>query len=247
LYLIKNWEKHFEIAQSKRVEGPLNWVPVPTKHDSLAFRRIMALEDGAAIFGAWILILEIAAKCKVRGKLGELSESGPIEYGPGELAMMTGCPPSLFKRALEVLTSPIVGWIIEDNSEKAQSSLGERSESTHLHDSTEHDKREQNRVGRKAPASRGVPRSARPPVDDDWLAELQEKPAYQNLEVRVVFSKMQVWCAAKGKQPTRLRLINWLNREDQPLNGATKISALDEIDRLYESYGNPTPKDEPLH
>ena len=230
------------------MEGPLNWVPVPTKHDSLAFRRIMSLEDGPAIFGAWILILEIAAKCKVRGKLGELSESGPIEYGPGELAMMTGCPPSLFKRALEVLTSPIVGWIIEDNSEKAKSALGERSESTHLHDSTEHDNTKQNRVGPAAPATRGVPRSARSVIcDDEFLSELQAKPAYTNLNVRLILSKMEVWCAAKGKQPTRLRLINWLNREDQPLNGGTKSSAFDDIERLYESYGNPTPKDEPLH
>ncbi len=65
-------------------------------------------------------------------------------------------------------------------------------------------------------------RSARPtPVsflpDEQYLESLQSKPAYQNLSVRHVYSKMQAWCEANRKTPTRRRLVNWLNREDQPL------------------------------
>lgn len=55
--------------------------------------------------------------------------------------------------------------------------------------------------------------------DEEFLDSLQAKPAYAALDVRLVYSKMSVWCEAKGKQPTRMRLINWLNREDQPMNG----------------------------
>lgn len=53
--------------------------------------------------------------------------------------------------------------------------------------------------------------------DDDWLKELQAKPAYQALNVALCYSKMVAWCEVKGKQPTRPRFINWLNREDVPM------------------------------
>lgn len=56
--------------------------------------------------------------------------------------------------------------------------------------------------------------------DEDWLKELQAKPAYQSLDVAHCYSKMLAWCEVKSKQPTRLRLINWLNREDRPLQAA---------------------------
>lgn len=53
--------------------------------------------------------------------------------------------------------------------------------------------------------------------DEEFLEELQNKPAYQGINVKRLYDKMVVWCEMKGKQPTRLRLINWLNREDIPM------------------------------
>lgn len=53
--------------------------------------------------------------------------------------------------------------------------------------------------------------------DDEYLEVLQADPAYAKLEVRHVFAKMSVWCTTRGKQPTRRRLVDWLNREDQPI------------------------------
>lgn len=239
MYQVKNWEKHFEIAQSKRVEGPLSWVPVPTKHDSLSFRRIMAMDDGPAIFGAWVLILQVAAKCKVRGMLGELSEDGPTEFGPGELEMMTGCPSSLFSRALEVLTSKEVGWIKEDSSETAYSELRECSDLTHLQKKTEQDSTEQDKTEQDKEDARGKPPRNQQQCDDDYLADLQKREAYRALNVRFVYGKMVAWCEQKHKQPTRLRLLNWLNREERPMatqpNGtsATPYKPDDSFQKAY--------------
>jgi len=53
--------------------------------------------------------------------------------------------------------------------------------------------------------------------DSDFLAELQATPAYSTLNVMHCYQRMVVWCANKGVQPTRSRLINWLNREDKPM------------------------------
>jgi hypothetical protein len=67
--------------------------------------------------------------------------------------------------------------------------------------------------------SRAKPRSTRSIkiCDEEYLEGLQSSDAYRRLDVKHVHAKMAVWCQNKGKQATRGRLINWLNREDQPL------------------------------
>jgi hypothetical protein len=72
-------------------------------------------------------------------------------------------------------------------------------------------------------ASRVKPRSARRPTacDDEFLVELQQNPAYQVFDVKTIYYRMVAWCQQKGKQPTRARLVNWLNREDRPMTAPT--------------------------
>ena len=53
--------------------------------------------------------------------------------------------------------------------------------------------------------------------DEDWLAELSQNPAYAALDVRLELGKMQAWCSANGKQPSRKRFVNWLNRTERPI------------------------------
>lgn len=71
------------------------------------------------------------------------------------------------------------------------------------------------------------PRSPSTPTlcDEEFLVELQSDEAYTNLNVRQVNAKMARWCKQNGKVATRRRLINWLNREDEPMengNGTNK-------------------------
>lgn len=53
--------------------------------------------------------------------------------------------------------------------------------------------------------------------DEDWLAELAKNPAYVGLNINVEANKMRAWCSANGKQPTRRRFVNWLNRAERPI------------------------------
>jgi uncharacterized protein YdaU (DUF1376 family) len=71
----------------------------------------------------------------------------------------------------------------------------------------------------KREASRGKPRSAQRPVicDEEFLEELQGNPAYAAFDVRTLYHRMVAWCGVHGKQPTRRRLVNWLNREEKPM------------------------------
>lgn len=55
--------------------------------------------------------------------------------------------------------------------------------------------------------------------DEEFLDGLQKSEAYASLNVRRCYARLLVWCENNHKQATRGRLISWLNREDQPLNG----------------------------
>ena len=53
--------------------------------------------------------------------------------------------------------------------------------------------------------------------DEDWLTSLESNPAYSSINVRIELGKMEAWCSANGKQPSRRRFINWLNRAERPI------------------------------
>lgn len=58
--------------------------------------------------------------------------------------------------------------------------------------------------------------------EDEWIALLEGNAAYQGIDIRKLKAKMEAWCVTNGKQPTRKRLLNWLNREDKPLQTEPK-------------------------
>jgi len=55
--------------------------------------------------------------------------------------------------------------------------------------------------------------------ESDWLEELKSDPAYVGIDVQNLHDKMIRWCKEKRQRPTRMRLINWLNKQDRQLNG----------------------------
>lgn len=106
-YQIRNWKAGFEVWQSKRIVGPLAWVGMPTKHDGKSFRRLIRQSNGPALFACWCLIVQIAAKCPVRGVLAD--SDGPLTAE--DMEDKTGCPAILFSEAIEVLSSDRIGWL----------------------------------------------------------------------------------------------------------------------------------------
>ena len=121
LYSIRDWNTHFEVSQTRKVEN-LRWVPVPVRHDGLSFRRVMSLDDGLAIFGAWNLLLQIAGKCKVRGVL-QTDSGRPMTAA--DVAIITGAPESGISHAMQVLASEDVGWLVESDSTQLESDSNE--------------------------------------------------------------------------------------------------------------------------
>ena len=56
--------------------------------------------------------------------------------------------------------------------------------------------------------------------DEIWLNQLGTKPAYNLIDVRREYSKMQTWCSVNRKMPTRRRFVAWLNRIEKPMDAA---------------------------
>jgi hypothetical protein len=72
-----------------------------------------------------------------------------------------------------------------------------------------------------APTSEKKPkRQAKPEPDEKtWLAGLMADPTYAGIDVTREHGKMVNWCQTNGKQATRRRFVNWLNRCDKPISG----------------------------
>ena len=106
LYAIKDWEAVYETASTRKLKH-LHWVPVPNKQDGRAYCYIMAEADGLAILGAWLVLLEVASKMPVRGVLAD--SKGPLTVR--DIAVKSRASMAGIQRALEVLSSPEIGWI----------------------------------------------------------------------------------------------------------------------------------------
>ena len=105
IFAINDWDNLFENCASRKLKV-LGWVPIPNGHDSVAFSRLMNRKDGAEIFAAWILLIQLASKCHIRGTL-QSTDGRP--YDAEEMAIKTRAPERIFVKALPYLCSS--GWI----------------------------------------------------------------------------------------------------------------------------------------
>jgi hypothetical protein len=64
-------------------------------------------EFGPAVYGAWILICAVAAKCPMRGVLADAD--GPLSAL--DIADKTDCPVAVIEQALSALTNERIGWL----------------------------------------------------------------------------------------------------------------------------------------
>lgn len=106
-YRVVAWDQLFETRGSRRRSGPLAKVTLSTALDGWTTRRILSHPQGAAIYGVWILILQIAAKGPRRGALVEQG----LPLTADDLALLTQVPAELCTLALEVLSSSRVNLL----------------------------------------------------------------------------------------------------------------------------------------
>ncbi len=60
---------------------------------------------------------------------------------------------------------------------------------------------------------------------DEWLDRLQSSDAYKEIAVKMEYAKMLLWCENHHKQPTRRRMLAWLNRIETPITGTRQTAS----------------------
>ncbi len=239
LYSVRDWAKHYETHETKKYKK-LSWVPFTNRHDGRGFKRLMKRKDGGAIFGAFVLIVEVASRMEKRGVLQD--DKGP--WTPEDLETETGAPAALFAKALPVLSlaEHKIQWLvateIEENlpaSPGVPGSSGLASRTNRI---------EQNRIEQKENnVSCSEPETApasEPPVPPelemlDWYKNDKRlckewpdllpawKQAYPGVDISLEVAAAHAWEKGHPKRRKVDRpafLTNWLKRsQDRPQQG----------------------------
>lgn len=106
LWRIRDWNEHYEGADSRKRVGSLTWLKLPVNLGGSGYLELVEAKEGPAHFGVWVALLELAATCRSRGTL-QRSNGRPHDLA--SIARATRISEDLIGRALERLVS--LGWV----------------------------------------------------------------------------------------------------------------------------------------
>lgn len=104
---VRNWNETFENNRTREMQR-MDWVPVSNRHDTHGFNTIISKADGTALYGAWMLILQVASKCRPRGVL---FRAPGIPHNAESIATITRADGRIIQRALDILLEEEIGWL----------------------------------------------------------------------------------------------------------------------------------------
>lgn len=112
VYRIKDWQVHFENNKS-RERDLCSWCPMPNKQDGLGYGRLVAMKDGAALYGAFVAVVLVASKQR-KPRDGHLTDTGRADGCPltaEDLAIMSKLPSAVIQRMLDATSCASIGWV----------------------------------------------------------------------------------------------------------------------------------------
>lgn len=107
LYRIKDWGKNYENNRTRDLKK-MEFVLIPNRMDGDGYTALVDHPEGAAHFGAWLAIAQVASRCEPRGTL---IRSNGKPHTPDSLSRITRLPAALFQAALERLSGEEIGWL----------------------------------------------------------------------------------------------------------------------------------------
>jgi len=109
------WDELYENHASRKISN-ISWIPVRNSFEGSAYCDLWIDydEDAVKIFGAFILILQLASKCHPRGTL---SRSSGRPHTIRSIAAITRAPEQIFQLAIPILVEHL-GWLeyVEDGA-----------------------------------------------------------------------------------------------------------------------------------
>lgn len=118
LLRVAGWDKHFECSQSRNLRR-MTWVPVRVNLGGDGYSQLLDHSNGAAHFGAWIAIIEVAALCEPRGTLVR-GNGNP--HDAESLGRITRIPSQILSEAILRLLD--IGWLQHDTKGSQQDTAG---------------------------------------------------------------------------------------------------------------------------
>lgn len=219
-YRVVDGEK-FEKSRSREVQK-MSWVAVPNKLDGDGFSTLLDHPNGAAHYGAWMVILLVASKCEPRWTL---TRDGVRPHDSTSLARISGIPKNVFDEVLVRLTENEVGWLetVDENWQQVTTGRqqvvptcrpdGNSSCSITLQDKTEQNRTEQDKTinpptphgGRSKVISVDIPPGLDTPefrkAFDDWREFKRERgQAYKPTGLRTLLRQLAAWGPVKSIQ-----------------------------------------------
>lgn len=97
-YRVRDWNSIYENNRTRELKV-LQWLPIPNRHDGDGYTLLLDRENGAALFGAWVAVLQVASRCDPRGTL--LREPN-LAHNSISLSRMTRIPKDLIDEMLTV-------------------------------------------------------------------------------------------------------------------------------------------------
>lgn len=183
-YSIRDWSKHFENNRTRELKE-LRFVILPNKHDGDGYTELLDHPNGAAHYGAWVAIVQVASKCEMRGTL---SRDGARPHDACSLSRLTRIPASVFEEALPRLVS--IGWV--ESTLSAEPTASPQPVSVHV-DSTI-----PQGVGRKPhPPAEKRPRTEENRTEEKEVRERLAKPRDERVDHPALIAVREV----KGRFP----------------------------------------------
>lgn len=211
LLKIAGWNEHFENNRSRTVTD-LKWVAIPNRHDGEGYSRLMSDKNAAEIFTVWILLLQVASRCKPRGSLIR-NDGMPMDLAM--IAIRTRAPLKWFTKSVPFLKQ--IGWV-EESASDCQSGDSQLTGDCQAGD----EGREGNgKEGKEMKGTATADSSDSETSDEAWLSKIRALPAYAGINIDRELSKMDAWFLSpkgKGRKKTRGFILNWLNKIDVPVS-----------------------------
>lgn len=118
-YRIARWRESFENSRTERIKHKgLSYIMLPTKHDGKGYRRMAKHDQCERLLSAWVLSVQVAAKCPERGVLAD--EDGPLS--PEDMHDKTGYPAATFAEGWPELVK--IGWMEVDGGARTGMASG---------------------------------------------------------------------------------------------------------------------------
>ena len=116
IYKVRNWEDHYENNRTRELRA-MSWIPIPNNHDGDGYTQVMAEKNGLELFGAWIVIVQVASKCgNTAGSRGVLVRGNGTPHDAISISRISRVSENKIQSALDYFSTSL-DWLIISNLE----------------------------------------------------------------------------------------------------------------------------------